>query len=303
LAQNPEHQVHFIVADQELDRNLVGAYAFTPLKIAKLPRYWSLQYLKFWQNLYLNFKISYRVLKDFKPEVVFCKGGFVAFPVAVLAFFLKIPLLAHESDSITGLTNRIIAFLATKIAYSFPDPRKTRHPKYILSGVPLSKDFQTGSIEQAERFLGFPKEQASILVLGGSQGALQLNELASRLCTQHPEWNIILIAGPGKKIALSADNLRQYEYLDEELISLIKKADLVVTRAGATFLFELALAGKAMLILPLLTSANNHQYYNAQYFKELSMVIDTNQSLDAIYQDLETNILRYWSGQISLGFR
>nr|HPO05913.1 UDP-N-acetylglucosamine--N-acetylmuramyl-(pentapeptide) pyrophosphoryl-undecaprenol N-acetylglucosamine transferase [Candidatus Gracilibacteria bacterium] len=165
---------------------------------------------------------------------------------------------------------------------------------------PLSKDFQTGSIEQAERFLGFPKEQASILVLGGSQGALQLNELASRLCTQHPEWNIILIAGPGKKIALSADNLRQYEYLDEELISLIKKADLVVTRAGATFLFELALAGKAMLILPLLTSANNHQYYNAQYFKELSMVIDTNQSLDAIYQDLETNILRYWSGQISL---
>ena len=215
--------------------------------------------------------------------MVFSKGGYVSLPVVLAAFLLGRKIILHESDSRMGLANRITAKLAKKVCVAFPALLK-KNKKYILTGNPLRKEILEGNKIEGYKITGFTSKLPVLLVWGGSQGAEQINHLFKadfERFTKH--FQVVHITGQGKRRAkseerraqpkmltahrspLTAENYVSFEYIGEELKHIYAITDLVIGRAGANSLFEIALLQLPNLIIPL---QNADQLKNAKYFEE-----------------------------------
>lgn len=216
------------------------------------------------------------------PDVVVSKGGYSSIPTCLAASFYRIPFLLHESDAISGLSNRRMAPLAAVITVGFA---ATRHEiryykgKTVVTGTPVRTPLFREEQAAAKRHFGFAPDEPVLLVMGGSQGAAQLNQVVlESLSALLPEMGIIHLAGP----ALLADveqeaqerlqhvsslhPYRVFGYLTDTIGQAIVAADAVVTRAGATALAELAYARKPVVLVPLASAAQDHQRQNATIF-------------------------------------
>lgn len=213
-----------------------------------------------------------KILREFKPDVVFSKGGFVSVPVVIAAGLLGVPVILHESDVVPGLANRICARYAKKICISFEES-KAYLLKYgsrvVLTGNPVRKSILNGDAEVGYKFTGFDKFRPVVLIMGGSQGALQINELVrAGLDELLKKFQIVHVRGRGNlDISLHKNGYAQYEYLDEQLKDIYAMCELIVTRSGANSLAEIALLKKKALIIPLGTAASRgDQIENAKIF-------------------------------------
>lgn len=215
-----------------------------------------------------------------KPEAIFIKGGFVGVPVGLAAWLLKVPFLTHDSDMVPGLTNRIIGRWATLHAtgmpaefYNYP-PEKTN---YV--GIPLSRRFQpVGDSLKANyrRKLSIPHDAKVVMVTGGSQGARRLNELVVPMLEQmlraDPKLFVLHQTGPlidklyGSEIMETGRIIVAEFFNDLHVYS--GAADVVVSRAGATTIAELAVQGKACVIIPHPHLTGAHQLKNAAVLKQ-----------------------------------
>ncbi len=217
-----------------------------------------------------------------RPEVVFCKGGFVSVPVGVAAHMYKVPLVIHDSDTHPGLSSRIIARWARKIATGMPVEYYT-YPAEKLSytGIPVDaayKPILEDEQQEAKRALGYDADQPLVLVTGGGTGAERLNKIIERggegLLKQG--WQICLITGVGKaqsvnkvKADLAPDQAKKWQVHEfVRLRDYILAADVVVTRTGATTMQELANARKTVITVPSKYLTGGHQLKNAQMFEE-----------------------------------
>ena len=264
--------------------------------LEKIPNYYKIKAGKKQNNIWCNIKESYKfirgyyqaktLLKKIKPDIIFSKGGFASFPVVIAARRLKIPFFLHESDIVMGKVNKIMSRWAKKIFVCFPpDFYPFISPeKIVFTGPILREGFgQDGGATNSNYFSFNDSAKGTIFLTGGSQGALNLSrnflEIADKLLTK---YNIIHQAGKH-----SIDISKQFEekvpselknryYLKEffgvrdgfdEMLEAIKSADLIISRAGST-IAELAIEGKAMLLVPWQYSAQNHQEKNAQYLAE-----------------------------------
>ena len=224
---------------------------------------------------------SFRILKKFNPDVVFSKGGFVALPVGVAAKMLSVPIVTHDSDSLPGLANRILGRWAKINAtgmptqlYSYPKSKS----RYV--GIPLDERIVkvTPRLQrEAKHKLNLPSEGQVLLVSGGGNGSKRLNELMLNIAQELLETNlqlcVIHLSGQGHEKAVRAaykplpDTVRKRVKVlgfSTEFQSYIAAADLVITRAGATTLAELAAAGKACIVIPAPFLAGGHQLENAK---------------------------------------
>jgi UDP-N-acetylglucosamine--N-acetylmuramyl-(pentapeptide) pyrophosphoryl-undecaprenol N-acetylglucosamine transferase len=249
--------------------------------LTDIPKFfWSLG-----QALFILFKLM--------PDVVFSKGGPGALPVVLAAKFYLIPIIIHESDSIPGLTNRISAKLAKRIAISFRKaaeffPRE----KTVLIGQPIRTSLLTGLFanpSEIKKYLGFDEKLPLILVLGGSQGAAIINNfIVNNLESLIQEFQIYHQTGPAneKEIkiltnqnlnALSESLKEHYRcvgFLDlNQIKNALAAADVVISRAGAGAIFEIAAFGKPSIIIPITESANNHQLTNAYEYASTGAAI------------------------------
>jgi UDP-N-acetylglucosamine--N-acetylmuramyl-(pentapeptide) pyrophosphoryl-undecaprenol N-acetylglucosamine transferase len=213
------------------------------------------------------------VLKKFKPEVVFSKGGYVGLPVTLAGAKLKIPVIVHESDVIPGLANKIAFRFADKICISFEETKKFIAERYwqkiILTGNPVRKSLLGGDQNKAYKITGFDKHRPVILVMGGSQGAMQINNLVdASLSELLKKFQIIHIRGRGNlDISLHKKGYIQYEYVDENLKDFYALSELVVSRGGANSLSEIAFLKKKALVIPLGTAGSRgDQIENAKVF-------------------------------------
>lgn len=234
-----------------------------------------------WQNLndlpkiLRGYTYSRSIIKKFKPDVVFVKGGYVGLPIGLAASQLKVPLVIHESDAIMGKTNQILSKKAQAVAVSFPPDTfdGIDETKLHYTGNPVRPEYQQAADETADRE---DKQRPNILVFAGSQGAEAINNVVFEglelICKN---FNILHVTGhQGIERArfyrhrLPAELRRNYEpysFLTDEMIAAYHWSDLVVARAGMNSLSEIAALSKPAIIIPLPSSTNNHQLANAQY--------------------------------------
>ena len=222
-------------------------------------------------------------LVAWRPDVVFTKGGFVCLPIGVAAKMLRIPLVIHDSDAHPGLTNRILARWATAIGtgaplqfYNYPATKA----QYV--GVPVRADFMPYKPEQqaaAKRALGLSSERPLVVVTGGGLGAKRLNmAVASDLHALLQHTNIVLISGEAQYDEMNAltpgddKRFQLYPFVNQGMAKMLGAADIVVARAGATTIVELAALAKPTILVPNGYLTGGHQLKNAAVYAEKGAV-------------------------------
>ncbi|MFT4059486.1 MAG: undecaprenyldiphospho-muramoylpentapeptide beta-N-acetylglucosaminyltransferase [Legionella sp.] len=282
--------VAYIGSAQGIEKEMIE-----PLKIpfhtvssGKLRRYLSFKNLLDPFKIVLGIIQSFFLLNKIKPDVVFSKGGFVAFPVVVGAWLNRIPVVAHESDMSPGLANRLCFPFVNKICLTF-DAAKNHfksQEKIVVTGTPIREQLFTGNCEQGLALCGFNKEKPCLLAIGGSLGAGSINRsIRGALEELTQKYQVIHLCGKGKLEPLLNEfpGYKQFEYANEDLAHLFAATSVVVSRAGANSLYELLALGKPHILIPLSTQVSRgDQIQNARYFQGLgiSIVIDDN-SLNA----------------------
>lgn len=224
---------------------------------------------------------AYRVMRKFQPDAVFSKGSFVAVPVGLAAKLNRIPIVTHDSDTVPGLANRIVGRWAKIHATGMP-AKYYDYPKSKIEyvGIPVDPRVErvTPKIQKAARTnLKLPEDAQVILLTGGGNGSQHLNELllavAAGLLETNLALHIVHIAGIKHEAAVRRaykENLpkplrarvRTLGF-SPDFYELTAAADLVITRAGATTLAELAIEGKACILIPAPFLAAGHQLKNA----------------------------------------
>lgn len=212
-----------------------------------------------------SFLEARRLIRDFKPAVVVGAGGYVSGPVLLMAAMMGVPTLVMDSNALPGFTNRRLAMFVTKAALTFEEAMPYFGKKGIVTGNPVRKEF----FEIAPKERG---EKVNLLIFGGSQGARAINNAMTDALDKLPAEKLNITHQTGEsdfekikelysRSAFENSDVRPYI---SNMVDEFAKADLVVCRAGATTCAELAAAGKAAIMIPLPTAADDHQRKNAE---------------------------------------
>lgn len=268
----PKSEIIYIGEKNSIEERLAkkAKLNFYTVSTGKLRRYFSVQNLTDALRVPLGIWQALRLLRKQKPHAVFTKGGYVSVPTAVAAGLLKIPLIIHESDFTPGLATKIASRFAEKICVSFAKTKEFLPTgKTILTGNPIRP---LGSSAAGRKFLKFGNRKPIILVTGGSTGAQFLNQLIAGIAPKIAEKaNLVWLTGPGKitNYKFKIKNLKIFDYLGSEYPDVLSATDLVIARAGANTIFELADAGKPSVLIPLPTAGSRgDQILNAEFFSE-----------------------------------
>ncbi len=216
---------------------------------------------------------SYLLIKRFKPDTVFLYGGFTTVPVGLAAGLRKVPYLIHESDSVMGLSNRLLLPRARTVLLGLP-PSKELETKLTdktvkLVGIPLRPGFKRAKPLQVDWQY---RRRPVILVAGGSKGANRLNQIIESVLEQiTANYNLIWQTGregenSARKAASKHIGMVHVVGFHSRFERLMSAADLVISRAGATVLAELAALGKPAILIPAKLLPGLHQIENARLF-------------------------------------
>lgn len=214
-----------------------------------------------------------KILKRFAPHLVFGVGGYVTGPVLLAAKIKGIPVCIHEQNSIPGLANRMLSRIADKIFISLPCRYRFPEAKTFMAGNPV----RTEIIEAGKKREARSNTETNILVLGGSQGAHRVNmlvleaagllvkDLGSILSITHQTGaaDIEAVRNGYEEMGMKAE----VSDFIQDMGDVYQKADLVISRAGATTLAELAVVGVPAILIPYPYAADNHQQTNGSYFE------------------------------------
>jgi len=276
-------RVVWIGSSSGMEREILRrrAIPYYGIPTGKLRRYFSLaNFLDLFRVLF-GFFASLAVLFRERPRLVFSKGGYVTVPPLAAARLLGIPSFTHESDLNPGLATRINARSAERVLVSFAQSagylRPALRAKVLHTGNPVRRALLGGNPAAGRARVGCPAERPLLLVLGGSLGSAFINdaverglpELTSRCFVVHQMGSAhYRPAGrPGNYAGAAALGYHAVAFLDEELPDLLAACDLVLCRAGANTLWELAALGKPAVLVPLGSGASRgDQQENARYF-------------------------------------
>jgi len=241
---------------------------------------------------------KYLILRH-HPSVVFLKGNYASIPLAFAARILRKPVITHESDAVLGKSNKVISRFAKKVFLSYPEEvyqEKIRNAQFC--GPILRQEFLSPKEKNNDdyKIFNFDKNLPTILVLGGSLGSRSINQATISILDKIlPDCQIIHQTGKSDlKVANEArirleEKLRRHyfisSFLDQELFSALRIADIVVSRSGSG-VFEIAACGKAAILIPYPYAAADHQSKNAQYFASKSaaeVIEDKNLSPTVLY--------------------
>lgn len=210
-----------------------------------------------------------RIVKRFRPDAVIGVGGYASGPVVLAARLRGIPTAICEQNSIPGLTNKILGKLVNSVFLSFDESKRFFKPsKIVMSGNPVRRELVQKLLAAAPE----SRDAVHVLVVGGSQGAVAVNELASQaLARLAKEMSLSITHQTGEK-DLEATRARYREAGVEadcrafitDMAAAYQQADLIIGRAGATTVAELAIAGKPAVFIPYPFAADNHQELNAR---------------------------------------
>lgn len=225
----------------------------------------------------------------FMPDAVFAKGGAPTIAPAIAAKLYFIPLYIHESDSVPGLANRLLGKLAARVFISFESASPYfKHRKLSLTGNPVRPELLTGNRAVATQTFGLASDRPTILVAGGSQGAKRINDIIlESLAILVSKFQIIHQCGESQIGAVKSevdklikegqgsygDLIKNYYHLypffnSSELAQAYAAADIIVSRAGAANIYEIAALGRPAVLIPIQNSPGDHQLNNAMEFSK-----------------------------------
>ncbi|MBV8074350.1 MAG: UDP-N-acetylglucosamine--N-acetylmuramyl-(pentapeptide) pyrophosphoryl-undecaprenol N-acetylglucosamine transferase, partial [Candidatus Eremiobacteraeota bacterium] len=217
-------------------------------------------------------------LRAFAPDVVIATGGYVCFPVVLAARARRITLALLEENAYPGLTNKLLAPLVDEV-WGPTWTQASAFKRFVATGIPVRAEFKSPPPRpRARERLGIEPHATVIVVMGGSQGARSLNDAVTELVTRRElprEWWILHLCGARDYETVKAaqrerkahNRITLVPYLDDPSPAYAA-ADLVVARAGASTLAELAVAGRASLLVPYPYASGDHQTANARVFRE-----------------------------------
>ncbi|MDR1506418.1 MAG: UDP-N-acetylglucosamine--N-acetylmuramyl-(pentapeptide) pyrophosphoryl-undecaprenol N-acetylglucosamine transferase [Treponema sp.] len=285
-------RLFWIGADTGMDRSIVEAAGlrFFGIPAGKLRRNFSLKNFTDLFRVIGGFFAARKILKRERPVLLFSKGGFVSVPPCAAASSLGLTVFTHESDFSPGLATRLNARFASKgpgrIFTAYRETAGLFPPKYrsrvTAAGNPVRGEFRTADAVRGREFAGFSEgalrpargtgdgEKAILLVLGGSQGAVELNDLVkATLSVLTCYYNVLHQTGSNNESVPPADGYKSFPYIKDELPSVLAAADLVLGRSGAGTVWECAAAGKPMILVPLSgAGTRGDQVENARFFEK-----------------------------------
>ena len=334
-SNNKEIKIYWIGCSKGMDRNIVEkacgpdgkqtADKFYGIPSGKLRRYFSLKNFSDLFRIAAGFFVALHILRKERPAVLFSKGGFVSVPPCLAAHILHIPVYTHECDFTLGLANRLNFKSADCMFVSYEETKNrlgaADQARVLVTGNPVRPVFYNTDPGRGRDFLGLTEKKADskstgekplLLVLGGSSGAKQINELVydniDFLC-QH----FIVVHQTG--LVNSDDDraseyskkfegsYKPYNFIYKEMPDVVSAADVILSRAGANSIWEAAVLLKPMVLVPLCGSGTRgDQVDNAEFFKSrgaaevlLGKEADSNHLQAALSQMLDTEKRKSYS--------
>ena len=269
MRRDANSKVQFVGTSRGLETKIVPANGFelSLIDSAGLKNVGLVGKIKGLMILPKSFLEARRLIKEFQPDVVVGAGGYVLGPVLLMASLMRFPTLVMDSNALPGFTNRRLAPFVTKAALTFEESVKFFGKKGVVTGNPVRKEF----FDIQPKVRG---EKINLLIFGGSQGARVINNTMidalehlqtykNRLQITHQtgESDALNIEELYKRAEWESANVRPYI---AEMVTEFAKTDLIICRAGATSCAELLAAGKAAIMIPLPTAADDHQRKNAE---------------------------------------
>ena len=267
------YEIRYIGSYQGIERRLIenAGIPYDGISSGKLRRYFDLKNFSDPFRVLKGYGEARRLLKRYRPDVIFSKGGFVAVPVVLAAKHFKIPVIIHESDMTPGLANKLCIPSAVKVCCNFPETLKyLPADKAVLTGSPIRADLLKGDRLPGLNYAHLSSEKPILMVIGGSLGSVAVNQAVRGILPRLLEtFQIIHICGKGNldEGLIGTPGYVQYEYVDAPLKHLFAAADVVISRAGANSICELLALKKPNLLIPLPASASRgDQILNAASF-------------------------------------
>ncbi|MCL2720418.1 MAG: UDP-N-acetylglucosamine--N-acetylmuramyl-(pentapeptide) pyrophosphoryl-undecaprenol N-acetylglucosamine transferase [Treponema sp.] len=292
--KDSKFRIFWIGSSAGMDRSIVEAAGieFFGVPSGKLRRYFSLRTIIDLFKVTGGFFASRKILKKQKAVLLFSKGGFVSVPPCAAASSLGISVFTHESDYSPGLATKLNTRFVNKngkIFTAYEDtirffPQKLRD-RITVSGNPVRSDFRNADAAKGRTFLGIKDDTKVLLVLGGSQGAKEINDLVKAALPHLTElYTVVHQTGPNLSWDIpAADRYKPFPYIKEEMPHVMAASDLILGRSGAG-IWEWAVLGKPMLLLPLRgRGTRGDQIENAEFFQKAGAA----QVLSSPYTDSE----------------
>ncbi len=288
------YEIHYIGSKQGIEKKLIesAGIPYDAISSGKLRRYFDLKNFSDPFRVVKGYLEALKLMKKYKPDVVFSKGGFVSVPVVLAAKHYKIPTIIHESDMTPGLANKLCIPSAKKVCCNFPETLPyLPADKAVLTGSPIRAEILQGDRLAGLKYTGLTPDKPIILIIGGSLGSVKVNTaVRSILPRLLQQFQIIHICGKGNldETLIGTDGYVQYEYVDAPLKHLFAAADLIISRAGANSICEILALRKPNLLIPLSAAASRgDQILNAKSFDKqgFSAVLEEeNLTDDTLYQ-------------------
>ncbi len=273
----PNVEILFVGAEGKMEMEKVPAagYKIVGLPVRGFQRKLSLSNITFFFKLYSSIQKAKQVIKEFEPDVVAGFGGFASGPVLRVASKKGIPTLIQEQNSYAGITNKILGEMVDKICVAYQDMERYFPPeKILITGNPVRQDIlniNQKTKEEGFMFFQLKGNRKTVLSLGGSLGALTINESIYRNLEKFAQHNIQLIWQTGKAFyPIALEKVRTLNYDGIKVFDFITRmdfayaiSDVVISRAGAITISELSLTAKPAVLVPSPNVAEDHQTKNA----------------------------------------
>lgn len=280
------YDIQYIGSYTGIEKELIEPFGipYHGISSGKLRRYFSVQNFTDPFRVLKGFREAHKLIRQLKPDVIFSKGGFVSVPVVLAGKRCKVPVIIHESDMTPGLANKIAIPSAAKVCCNFPETLKSLpEGKAVLTGSPMRQELLSGNKIAAMDMCHFTSDKPVILVIGGSLGAVAVNNAVREALPELlKDFQIIHLCGKGKmdESLKDVEGYCQFEYIKNELRNLFALADIVISRAGANAICELLALHKPNLLIPLSANASRgDQILNARSFERqgFSLVLEEEQ--------------------------
>jgi UDP-N-acetylglucosamine--N-acetylmuramyl-(pentapeptide) pyrophosphoryl-undecaprenol N-acetylglucosamine transferase len=299
----PEAQILYVGTREGMESTIVpqAGFDFKTIDISGINRSSLIKATKSLTKMPRSFFQGWEVVRDYRPDIVIGTGGYVSFPVVLAATFLDCKTYIHEQNALPGLANRNLARRVDCVMLTFPEAQKHLNAKLIkLTGLPVRKDILNVDKVKARQKLGLKENKFTLLVFGGSRGAMSINQamVGAMERLRYEDIQVIWLTGENgyedikKSLADKVDlrdmkcNLQIYPYM-YNMNEALAVSNLAVCRAGASTLSELAIMGLPAILVPYPYAAENHQEMNARALlqkKAVTMVIDEFLDGDTLYQ-------------------
>ena len=283
--QDPSTEILFVGAERGLERDLIGhtEYPFCTVNVSSFWRSFKPKAIRHnlvsVRNLLFAEREANAILDDFKPDLIVGTGGYASYPIVRYGAKRGIPTAVHESNAIPGLTTKQLEPYAERIMVGFEDCRQHyKHPdKVVVTGTPVRGDFFTHTKSEAKRKLGVDDGRPLVVSFWGSLGAGQMNRMMAEflaLESAHEPFHHIHGVGSISWSAMQGElrergvDLKEHPSLDVreyiyDMADVMRAADLVLSRAGASTLAELTALGVPAILVPSPNVTNHHQEKNA----------------------------------------